>query len=468
MEASCRSKFWPLILLRGVLKEVYLGKGEGQLGIPSSRAFPHLDLIDRSPQAAFILFTFPCTSSQPEELISAQELLARKKKREEEIRFFTQMEKNILARMDMQDSLPMGPTTPFSPTQVQSRSTYSASSADSDSATTISAKEFVPSLLSVPSSASDISKSSTTASSTSSASLYPSHQRRNTTGTISLKETPFTLDVDGTIQSICTVYRVFIVESMSETLPSSSPASVHDIFADLEASVFDDSFGNPFYRCKGNGVDFERRSQHVVDDPHGANIPSLEEITFFVTYVYDNCQMESDVLIPCLLYCERIMTITKGAVQPNVRNWRSILLSCLLLASKVWDDCSMWPVDFSCVCRKGPTSLQPFNLRRINELEVAFLKLINFNAHISASEYTRCYFYLQELSLPATSKHFLDIERSAAFGMLKLKSLDAEFLDTKASYHRRGSSFDEQEMRCGEDYSYERSASICLEKIVTM
>ena len=255
---------------------------------------------------------------------------------------------------------------------------------------------------------------------------------------------------------------------MSETLPSSSPASVHDIFADLEASVFDDSFGPPFYRHKGNSADFERRSQHFVDDPHGGSIPSLDEITSFVTYLYDNCQMESDVLIPCLLYCERLMTQTRGIVQPSVWNWRSILLSCLLLASKVWDDCSMWPVDFSCVCRKGPTSLRPFSLRRINELEVAFLKLINFNAHISASEYTRCYFYLQDLSLPATSKHALDIERAAAFGMLKLKSLDAEFLASKGANHRRGSSFDEQEMRYGEDYSHERSTSICLEKIVSM
>ena len=356
----------------------------------------------------------------------------------------------------------MASTTPFSPSQVQSRSSYT------DSATTISAKEFVPSLLSVPSSASDISKSSTTVSSTSSTSSNPSHQRRNTTGTISLKETPFVLDVDGTIQSICTVYRIFIVESMSETLPSTSPASVHDIFTDLEASVFDDSCRTSFYRYKGTGADFGRRLEHIVDDPHGTSIPSLDEIISFVTYLYENCQMESDVLIPCLLYCERLMTETKGVVQPHVRNWRSIILSCLLLASKVWDDCSMWPVDFSCVCRKGPTSLRPFSLRRINELEVAFLKLINFNAHISASEYTRCYFYLQELSLPATSKHLLDTDAAAAFGILKLKSLGAAFIDTKAANHKGGRSFDEQEMRCGDDYSYERSTSICLEQVVSM
>lgn len=364
--------------------------------------------------------------------------------------------------MYQQQSLQIA-STPSSPTSSQSRSSFSF-----ESSTTISAKEFVPSLLSVPSSASDMSKCSATTSSSSITNFCPSHQRRNTTGTISLKETPFYLDVDGTIRSICTVYRIFIVESMSETLPSTSPASVHEIFTDLEASVFDDSRGSSFYRYKGTDTDFKRNSDCTVDDPHGTSIPSLDEIISVVTYLYDNCQMEADVLIPCLLYCERLMTETKGVVQPTVRNWRSILLSCLVLASKVWDDCSMWPVDFSCVCRKGPILLRNFSLHRINQLEVAFLKLIHFNAHISAAEYTRCYFYLQELSHSATSKHLLNSESAAVFGMRRLKSLDLASIGTKAANHRRVKSVDERDMLSGEDCSYERSSSICLETIVSL
>ena len=156
------------------------------------------------------------------------------------------------------------------------------------------------------------------------------------------------------------------------------------------------------------------------------------------------------------------MTETRGVVQPNVHNWRSILLSCLTLASKVWDDCSMWPIDFSCVCQKGPRTLRSFSLRRINQLEVALLCMIGFNAHISATEYTRCFFYLQQLSLPATSKHLLDMERAAVFGMLKLRSLE------KGAFanHRRGSSVDESKF--GNYLAYEKSTSICLESLVSL
>lgn len=378
------------------------------------------------------------------------------------------MEKNVRTRMNesniqvqhqaqhqaqhpIDDELALAP---FSPTSSQSRPNFS-----DGSATTVSAKEFVPSLLSVPSSASDVSKCSTTSSSTStSTSSGPSHQRRNTTGTISLKETPFALDVDGTIRSICTVYRIFIVESMSEVLPSTSPASVHDIFTDLEASVFDDSCGTPTYRCKGS-ADLSNES---------GLIPSLDDIISLFTYLYDQCQCESDVLIPSLLYCERLMTETRGVVQPNVHNWRSILLSCLTLASKVWDDCSMWPIDFSCVCKKGPRALRSFSLRRINQLEAALLCMIGFNAHISATEYTRCFFYLQQLQLQATTKHLLDTERAAVFGMLKLRSLEkgAAFVGKKEANHRRGNSVDERKF--GNYLAHERSTSICLESILSL
>ena len=60
---------------------------------------------------------------------------------------------------------------------------------------------------------------------------------------------------------------------MSEVLPSTSPASVHDIFTDLEASVFDDSCGSPTYRYKG--------SADLTSD--AARIPSLDDIISLFT-----------------------------------------------------------------------------------------------------------------------------------------------------------------------------------------
>ena len=44
-------------------------------------------------------------------------------------------------------------------------------------------------------------------------------------------------------------------------------------------------------------------------------------------------------------------------------NWKSLLLSAMVMSSKVWDDLSMCNADFSLVCPS-------FTLSRINELEL--------------------------------------------------------------------------------------------------
>jgi hypothetical protein len=43
-----------------------------------------------------------------------------------------------------------------------------------------------------------------------------------------------------------------------------------------------------------------------------------------------------------LIYVERLIKTTEGGLRPRSSNWRSVLFSCMILASKVWDDMSMW------------------------------------------------------------------------------------------------------------------------------
>jgi hypothetical protein len=58
------------------------------------------------------------------------------------------------------------------------------------------------------------------------------------------------------------------------------------------------------------------------------------------------------------------------------------------MASKVWDDLSMWNVDFSQV-------YSAFDLARINALELAMLEALKYVIRVSASEYAKyCTFFL--------------------------------------------------------------------------
>lgn len=140
----------------------------------------------------------------------------------------------------------------------------------------------------------------------------------------------------------------------------------------------------------------------------------------------------------------------------------------------------MWNIDFSCVCEKGDKSLTPFTLRRINKLEVALLKCLNFNANVSASEYTRCYFHLQDLKSSTAycdipESKLLNIESAVDFGLLSSHA-DPR---TKASLRsrRRASSVEEAEEDelFGDAWSESsrrlrkrRASNVCLEQLVSV
>lgn len=62
----------------------------------------------------------------------------------------------------------------------------------------------------------------------------------------------------------------------------------------------------------------------------------------------------------------------------------------LLLASKVWQDLSSWNVEFASVYPQ-------FSVDAINQLELQFLKCVNWDLYISSSLYAKYYFALRSL-----------------------------------------------------------------------
>ena len=128
-------------------------------------------------------------------------------------------------------------------------------------------------------------------------------------------------------------------------------------------------------------------------DAHHAHVPSLDEVTRFYRDTFYKAQMEADCIIMSLIYVERLIKKTGGALRPRPSNWRSLIFSCMILSSKVWDDLSMWNADFSQSCPPGVT----FTLQRINELELAVLNALSFKVKVPASEYAKYYFLLRSM-----------------------------------------------------------------------
>ena len=67
--------------------------------------------------------------------------------------------------------------------------------------------------------------------------------------------------------------------------------------------------------------------------------PSAEDIANYGKYVTVSSKMENEIPIIALVYVERILR--KTGILINKYNWKRILLVCLCVASKVWDDDSL-------------------------------------------------------------------------------------------------------------------------------
>jgi hypothetical protein len=191
-----------------------------------------------------------------------------------------------------------------------------------------------------------------------------SHTRRNTGGTIYLQNSMTNPNIKATIQCVCGVYLAHIVQS-NDKRQNDIPRSFRDY------NVFDDARGSPK----------KRKSSKV-------KVPTLMEVLEFYEGFYQRSQMEHDTIITSLIYVERVIKNTNAILVPTTENWRSFLFACMVLASKVWDDLSMWNIDFSNVTAHT-AGLSSFTLSRINELELALLKCLKFNVKVPASEYAK-------------------------------------------------------------------------------
>ena len=197
------------------------------------------------------------------------------------------------------------------------------------------------------------------------------------------------------------MYRAHILSSTQSQ--SFDDESKYMIFNDLESQQHKSGGARPTYRN-----------------------PSLEEVTKFYRDVFYKAQMETDCIIMSLIYVERLIKRTNGGLRPRASNWRSLMFSCMILSSKVcvydkfsdssiisvvaktyltisllamihqckvWDDLSMWNVDFSQSCPPGVS----FPLQRINQLELAVLNALSFQVKVPASEYAKYYFLLRSM-----------------------------------------------------------------------
>jgi hypothetical protein len=148
--------------------------------------------------------------------------------------------------------------------------------------------------------------------------------RCNSTSTIFVATTMCAPDKDATITCVCTVIRAHLKEAQARLLPKTSAANRN--FQKFEENV------------------------SILPNPAGT-MPTLKTLSTFMRTIFLRAQIEDECVIMSLIYLERLLKVS-GLIL-SATTWRSIMLSSMIMASKVWDDLrcvSNTPPDGGGVC----------------------------------------------------------------------------------------------------------------------
>ena len=133
---------------------------------------------------------------------------------------------------------------------------------------------------------------------------------------------------------------------------------------------------------------FDVQSKPLFQFADGDGGPTEDTIFHTIKSIYSIAEFSPECLVISLLYIERVRSLTNVPLLNS--NWQPMLLAAMIVAQKVWDDKSLLNVDFSVIC-------SAYTLKDINNLEKAFLDLIEYNVSITASLYASYYFELRTL-----------------------------------------------------------------------
>jgi len=118
-------------------------------------------------------------------------------------------------------------------------------------------------------------------------------------------------------------------------------------------------------------------------------LPDINTIYRFINMIFRVQRLPPECAILCIAYLEKVLLTGRIALHPS--NWRRLVFSSIMMATKVWEDESVWNVDF----------LDVFPLLTIldlNKMENRFLEYLQFNVITTGSEYAKYYFELRALS----------------------------------------------------------------------
>jgi hypothetical protein len=160
-------------------------------------------------------------------------------------------------------------------------------------------------------------------------------------------------------------------------------------------------------------------------------MPEYETIFKFLKSVFSKLGLNTESCIICLVYIDRLKE--RNSLLISQQNWRPVILAILLVASKVWDDISVWNVEFA-------ECFPIFGLKMINQMERYMLEALDYQLYISSSEYAKYYFALRSHRMQ-TQNQGAAIPKAKYYVPIKSKSITQKITIPNRNIHINPESF---------------------------
>lgn len=119
------------------------------------------------------------------------------------------------------------------------------------------------------------------------------------------------------------------------------------------------------------------------------------DVLKFIRKIFDTMQLATECILVSLIYVEKLMTRSK--IEIRFSNWKPLVFTSILLASKFWEDICFWNIDYA-------ESLNFYPLKSINRMESEFISLCNYNIYVSAELYASYFNNVKEQFRKITKK----------------------------------------------------------------
>jgi hypothetical protein len=107
----------------------------------------------------------------------------------------------------------------------------------------------------------------------------------------------------------------------------------------------------------------------------------------FISVIIGTLRLHLEWVLISLVYLEKLMT--EAGVEIRTSNWKPLLLTWIILATKYWEEWGYWNSDFA--------EILDYPVVDINRMESQAISLLDYKLFISANLYSQYYFEIRAL-----------------------------------------------------------------------